>query len=332
MQKSKFKLPESKSEMKAMNKKPTVAVLMSTYNGEQFIREQLDSIFCQESVEVSLYVRDDGSTDSTLKIIEGYGKNHQICILPFDGNVGPGMSFMRLLYYVIGLKRRYDYYAFADQDDLWLPDKLIRAISMIKDAKKRDVRNILYCSNQWLYENEKKTRLRFAQKPDISLAGHISKNDFSGCTMVFAYDLAELTGSIPCPGNDILTYRMHDAWMALVASAYGTILYDEESRILYRIHGGNTVGVKETVLKDRIDAVLGKGSKPKYRHVRSNSAALLLKIQAPISPKDRCILKDVAYYRSQLKYKRHLLKRQDIYIKSGESRGIYFLKVLLNII
>lgn len=314
------------------NRKPTVAVLMSTYNGKTFIEEQLDSIFNQEAVDISLFVRDDGSSDNTLKILEKYQTTHKLYILPFDENVRPGMSFMKLLYYVMNLEENYDYYAFADQDDIWLSDKMIRAISMIEEEEKSGLKNILYCSNQWLYENEKKTDLRFSEIPDTSLAGHISKNDFSGCTMVFAYDLAKLTVSIPCPGNDILTYRMHDAWMALVASAYGKILYDKESRILYRIHGGNTVGVKKTRLKDRIDAILGKGSKPKYRHIRSNSAALLLKIKAPISPKDRSLLKDVAFYRIQLKYKKHLLKRQDIYLKSGESKGIFFLKVLLNII
>lgn len=314
------------------NRKPTVATLMSTYNGQAFIREQLDSIFNQEAVEVTLFVRDDGSKDDTLRILREYQGTHKLCLLPFDGNVRPGMSFMKLLYYVINLEEKFDYYAFADQDDIWFSDKLIRAISMIEEEEKRGLKNILYCSNQWLYENKQKTRLRFDKIPDTSLVGHISKNDFSGCTMVFAYDLAKLTVSIPCPGNDILTYRMHDAWMALIASAFGKIYYDGESRILYRIHQDNTVGIKKTGIKDRIDAVLGKGSKPKYRHIRSKSAALLLKIKAPISPRNQALLKDVAYYRRNVKYKIHLLKRQDIYLKSGESKGIFALKVLLNII
>ncbi len=314
------------------NSKAKVAVLMSSYNGQKFIQEQVDSIFDQEAVDVTLYVRDDGSTDQTLEILESYKKDHPLFILPFDGNVRPGMSFMKLLYYVMDLKEDYDYYAFADQDDLWMPDKLIRAISMIEAEKSSDSHHILYCSNQWLYENGKKTGLRFSKAPDLSLTGHISKNDFSGCTMVFGQDLAKLAVSIPCPGNHILTYRMHDAWLALIASAYGKILYDEESRILYRIHSDNTVGVRKTSIKERMDAILGRGSKPKYRQIRSNSASLLLKIKAPISSKDLALLKDVAYYRTSLKYKKHLLKRQDIYLKSGESRGIYCLKVLLNVI
>ncbi len=305
---------------------------MSTYNGSKFIKEQLDSIFCQESVEVTLYVRDDGSADGTLEIIKEYQKHHPIRILSFDGNVRPGMSFMKLLYYVMDLKECYDYYAFADQDDLWLSDKLIRAVSMIEEAKKKDEKNVLYCSNQWLYENEKKTSIRFLKAPDTSLAGHISKNDFSGCTMVFDNELARLTVSIPCPGNNILIYRMHDAWISLIASAYGKIIYDDESRILYRIHEENTVGVRKISFKERMDAIFGRDSKPKYRHMRSDSAKLLLQIKAPISPKDLSLLKDVAYYRTEPKYKKHLLKRQDIYIKSGESKAIYVLKVVLNII
>ena len=256
--------------------KPTVAVLMSTYNGKKYLREQLDSIFNQRDVEVVLYVRDDGSTDDTLKIVREYQESYPIHILPFDGNVRPGMSFMKLLYYVVKEETSFSYYAFADQDDIWLEGKLSRAISMLCEAKSREYRNVLYCSNQWLYENGERARLRFEEKPDTTLLGHISKNDFSGCTMVFDRSLAELTVSIPCLGNALLTYRMHDAWIALIASAYGKIIYDKESGILYRIHQENAVGVKKISLKDRINAILGRGSKPKYRNIRSNSARKLL--------------------------------------------------------
>ena len=129
-----------------INQYPTIAVLMSTYNGEKYIKEQLDSIFRQKEVKVTLYVRDDGSTDGTLDIIKLY---HGIILLPFDENKGPGLSFMTLLYHVMGQSTKYDYYAFADQDDIWMDNKLIKAIKQIQNNGEC----VLYSSNQWLYEN-----------------------------------------------------------------------------------------------------------------------------------------------------------------------------------
>lgn len=112
---------------------PAVAVLMSTYNGEKYIKEQLDSIFNQKEVQVTLYVRDDGSTDRTLDIVQSYSNT---VLLPFDENKGPGLSFMTLLYHVMSLPTQYDYYAFADQDDIWMDEKLIKAIQQIKNEGK----------------------------------------------------------------------------------------------------------------------------------------------------------------------------------------------------
>ena len=76
---------------------PVVAVLMSTYNGEKYIREQLDSIFNQKGVDVRLFVRDDGSTDDTVSIVKEYIKKHPVEIIADGENVRPGESFMRLV-------------------------------------------------------------------------------------------------------------------------------------------------------------------------------------------------------------------------------------------
>lgn len=200
------------------NEYPTVAVLMSTYNGEKYIKEQLDSIFNQKEVYVTLYVRDDGSTDNTLEIIKAY--HNDIILLPFDENKGPGLSFMTLLYHVMSLSTQYDYYAFADQDDIWMDVKLNKAIQQIQNEGKC----VLYSSNQWLYENDTKTKLRYDFKPDLTLVDHISKNLLSGCTMVFDYMMAEKITSFTCPPRSLLNYRMHDAWVALIATLYGSFI------------------------------------------------------------------------------------------------------------
>ena len=100
---------------------------MSTYNGERYLREQIDSILQQIDVEIELIIRDDGSNDGTVQIIEEYASKYP-CISYYCGdNVGVGKSFMELLKNAPTA----DYYAFSDQDDVWLKDKLIRAVKAI---------------------------------------------------------------------------------------------------------------------------------------------------------------------------------------------------------
>lgn len=91
-----------------------VAVLLSTYNGSKYIKEQIDSILSQEGVNIDIYIRDDESTDETVNIIYEYKSNN--IFLTEGKNIGVGNSFMELLYSVPEI---YDYYAFADQDDIW---------------------------------------------------------------------------------------------------------------------------------------------------------------------------------------------------------------------
>ena len=112
-----------------INKKPTVTVLMSTYNGERFLKEQLDSILQQQDVDVRLCVRDDGSTDGTMDILLEYADAIELTI---GNNFGVGNSFMSMVY---SANLESDYYAFSDQDDIWMPDKLISAVDELKNIE-----------------------------------------------------------------------------------------------------------------------------------------------------------------------------------------------------
>ena len=111
-----------------MKEFPTVCVYMSTYNGEKFLQQQIDSIFQQKNVNVTLLVRDDGSTDRTVDIIKA---QKQKIVLLEGMNIGAENSFMELLYY----EQDADYYAFSDQDDVWMPDKLCTAIGKLVGVK-----------------------------------------------------------------------------------------------------------------------------------------------------------------------------------------------------
>lgn len=128
---------------------PSVAVLLSSYNGSKFIERQVQSILNQKDVKVTLFIRDDGSKDEkTLEILEEYKKIENI-VLVQEQNVGLAVSFMNLVYMA---KDSFDYYCFADQDDIWLEEKLIEAIKKIKDYDTP----VLYVSNQTLVDSNEK--------------------------------------------------------------------------------------------------------------------------------------------------------------------------------
>ena len=98
---------------------------MSTYNGQKYIRQQIDSILQQTNVEVNLLVRDDGSKDDTIKILDEYKQEGKLTY--YTGpNLGPQLSFLNLL----NNCPKADYYAFADQDDYWEKDKLSTAVKL----------------------------------------------------------------------------------------------------------------------------------------------------------------------------------------------------------
>lgn len=227
----------------------TVVVVMSTYNGETYLREQIDSILNQEGVKVVLLVRDDGSTDKTVDILREYEKKEQLAILSGE-NLGVGNSFMELLYQA----PQGDYYAFADQDDIWLPKKLITAVQML-DTKKIPC---VYASNQIVSDalgNEK--GYRFQNQPPVSLFQIIDRSQLSGCTMVMnrqLYDL--LVEEKRRPAKQLLKKRIHDVWVLAAGATCGEIIYDSKSYILYRQHGNNVVGVEKVSIKKRLKMYL----------------------------------------------------------------------------
>lgn len=203
-----------------------IIVLMSTYNGELYIKEQIESILNQKDVEVKLIIRDDGSTDSTCNIISEYAEIDLIK----GSNLGSTGSFFELLKNAPTC----DYYAFADQDDIWDEDKLAIAISKISNYTAPS----LYSSATRLVDKSLNFIRNDCQSPIISLGSAFVKNYVTGCTVVFNERLmAHLRGKIP----DYAPF--HDWWINLVCLTVGGIsYYDKESHISYRQHGNNVVG------------------------------------------------------------------------------------------
>lgn len=216
-----------------------IAILMATYNGEEFIREQLDSIFSQkvDSCSITLFIRDDGSSDDTLSIIKQYSEKYNIVIMSDkDINIGPARSFWRLLKYANG----YDYYMFSDQDDIWDQDKIISGIEKIENQEKA----FLYTSN-----NRKIDKMGNGIElncsndiPKYNLKSILVSSFAQGCSMLFNQKARELALV-----QDEDTIPMHDLALLVSTIVNGTVYYDICARFSHRVHDHNADAVNNQI-------------------------------------------------------------------------------------
>lgn len=214
------------------------AVLLSAYNGEKYIREQIDSILNQVGdFSLDLYVRDDGSNDSTVSILDSYKQQNKLNWYTGE-NLKPAKSFINL----VKNCGSYDYYAFADQDDFWEKDKLKRGI----DALKSSDGPALYCSNAELVDGELNPLGRNVYKtsPRTDFETVVSAGGLLGCTMIFNDALAKKIKAV----KDYPQMVLHDFYLAvLCVSSGGKIIYDSHPTMKYRQHGNNVVGVSHGI-------------------------------------------------------------------------------------
>lgn len=226
-----------------MNK---IAILLSTFNGEKYLEEQLDSIFNQTYKNIEIFVRDDGSNDKTLNILKKYNLN----ILLSTGNVGIKKSFESILKYALQNSDA-NYFMFCDQDDIWKSEKIEKSIEEMKKLENLHGYNTPFLihtdlevvnddlkaisDSMWKYEKI---------NPNLnSLNRLLVQNTITGCTMMINRRLAEK--SLPILESCI----MHDWWIGLVASCFGKISYLTNNTIKYRQHGRNDTGSKKFDLK-----------------------------------------------------------------------------------
>ncbi len=219
-----------------------VAILMATYNGETYVAEQIESILSQTFSDWVLYIRDDGSTDKTLDILESFrNKCDKINIITDDYKCkGAKWNFMHLLEIIDA-----DYYMFCDQDDIWLPNKIEVSLSAL--LKKEQVGSpSLVCSdlivvNQSLVTIYHSFWSYMKLNPNLLVQRKfaISCNLFTGCTMMFNKAAKEI--SLPVHPAMIL----HDYWVGLnVIANNGNISVISEPLILYRQHQNNVCGAQ----------------------------------------------------------------------------------------
>lgn len=290
-----------------MNK---ILILLSTYNGERYIREQLDSLFNQRGVDITILARDDGSKDGTISILEEYRNITGKVLLIKGENCGACNSFLKLMEEGYKYCNAYDYFAFCDQDDVWLENKLEVATKILS---KHEINNkpTLYMSAYQMVDKELNCIKTPIRNPKLSLPSAFASNCATGCTMVFNVNL--LAATIGHKINDVI---MHDYWTYLVCLVSGGfIYYDTNPYILYRQHESNVIGGKrDSFIKKwsvRLEKIFLSGDRYK-----SKLANKLLKTKGFIIKSEERLFLEHLSTPKKISSKLYILKNKDFWSSS----------------
>lgn len=220
-----------------------VDVLLATFQGANYLEEQLESILTQSHPQLHLWIRDDGSTDQTLEILQKWTRTYpqKITLLPSDGHLGIKGNFSELMKI-----SHAPYIMFADQDDKWLPNKVEISLDHLKAMERQygsHLPLLIHTDLKVVDQNLKEIAQSFwhyaGLHPDhTSLNRLLSQNVMTGCTMLMNRALIDLAHPIPSVAV------MHDWWVALVSSCFGHIQFVNQPTILYRQHDSNDIGAK----------------------------------------------------------------------------------------
>ncbi|HFI0237819.1 TPA: glycosyltransferase family 2 protein [Streptococcus suis] len=258
-----------------------VNILMSTYNGQQFLAEQIRSIQDQTYTDWTLLIRDDGSSDKTKEILQDFAsQDSRICLIDVEEteNLGVIKSFHRLVHY-----EQADYYFFSDQDDVWLPDKVELSLQEAQSYP-ADQPLMVYMDLKVVDQNlrvMKESMIRSqSHHANTQLVQELTENTVTGGVAMINHSLAGLWSGT----EDIL---MHDWYLALLASAFGKLVFIDRPGELYRQHADNVLGAR----------TLSKRFKKWIRpHILFNVYWQLIKnsqkqasflLELPLSPTDR---------------------------------------------
>lgn len=277
-----------------------VDILLATYNGEKYLRKQIESILNQTYDMWHLLIRDDGSSDATKKIIKEY-----VCAYPSKieniednrGNVGVVRNFKSLLQ-----RSEHEYIMFCDQDDIWDHNKISREVKVMKEAEaQNNLKPILVFSDLREIDSEENilvdsfnTKNRFSLDK-IILSQILFRNVVTGCTMLINKFLANELLNMP---DDI---KMHDHWVTLACLVNnGCIRYINTPTVSYRQHSGNVIGDKSLSKRDIIKKIFGiadynEGKKKTvtyYKKVEYQIHMLYKLYKEQISKKNKEMLED----------------------------------------
>lgn len=234
-----------------------VDILMATYNGSHFIIEQIESIIHQTYKEWQLIIRDDGSTDNTLEIINEYQKMYpkKITIVNDNvGNLGVVKNFKELLHYSTS-----NYIMFCDQDDIWECTKIEREVAEIIEIENESNTNVpILCfsdlsgidaNNNIIFDSFNRRNKFICDK--IQFSKLLFGNVVTGCTVIFNKLVRDELFKMP---DDV---KMHDHWAVLSCMVNdGVVRYINQSLVMYRQHSHNVIGDNHSDKKEKINRII----------------------------------------------------------------------------
>ena len=236
-----------------------ISILMTSFNGERFIGEQIASLLAQTLQDFKLYIQDDKSTDNTFAIVEKYAEKHPDKIHAAQNTENSGCAKLNYIRMMIAHKN--DYLMLCDQDDVWLPDKIEVTLAKMREmeAKYGAKTPLLVHTDLRVVDNELETispsfkAAMNANYEKTKLHNQVIQNTLTGCTVMYNRVLAELITEAPT------FMAMHDWWLMLIASAFGEIGSLDKQTILYRQHSENEIGAKDVrTLSYKINRVLNR--------------------------------------------------------------------------
>jgi glycosyltransferase involved in cell wall biosynthesis len=264
----------------------TVAILLSTYNGDRHLPALLASVAAQTHADWRLVVRDDGSVDGTRGKLEEFAAAHPGRVHVQAGpNLGAVPSFLTLL---ARSEADADVVAFCDQDDVWHPTKLARAVVHL-DARKAGP--ALYCTRARLVDDALRPTGLSPLVRHIGFDYALFENAAIGCTTAFNRAAHQLIVSrLPERAGVVV----HDWWCYLVVAALGEVFYDPEPSVDYRLHGGNEIGLPKNPLSAAVAQLRRLIRQPgSFFEPHRQAAALLERFGDQLDPERRAIVEAV---------------------------------------
>lgn len=219
---------------------------MAVYNGAPTLPEQLDSFVAQSHNEWHVVASDDGSQDASKDILNAFRTTHgahRMTVIDGPGR-GAAQNFLHLLRHIANQPDVPRWIAFSDQDDVWLPDKIARAINALE--KQPPQRPALYCARTWITCDQLSKRRISPPRPQApDFRNALVQNIAAGNTIVLGPAAVDLVLRAVRKVKDVV---VHDWWLyQLITGAGGYVIHDDMPCLLYRQHAGNEIGVNDTI-------------------------------------------------------------------------------------
>lgn len=307
-------------ETKSMS---TVAIIMTTYNGEKYVKEQIDSILVSNYQDFELFICDDGSNDNTVALMRPYEQQYpdKVHVFQNEKNLGLVRNFLQALSLTT-----MDYVMFCDQDDVWTANKIGITLKRMRNLEAQTGKGTplaVFTDATVVDQNLMELQSSFFESNHLEpkntdLAHLLMENKLIGCTVMVNAAVRKVLQSNRLPQDA----KYHDWWVALIAASFGKIAFVKESTLLYRQHEKNMVGGADFIsyIKNRLQNL--QHQKEAIRALERQASEFVHLYGEQLSAEKRMIIQTFAELNEAgFLQKRHLILKNQ-YLKTGLIRNI----------